>query len=547
MGSKIKTWAILSLIKKKLICEELYMNRDIEKYCSDCDYQGTTLYYYKRHISSKTHIKVIQNKTLYNKIHNNIQISNLNIQNYHRIIEFNDNGLKHYNDLIHENLQNKNIKLIEPLQLFFDNDKIVTSTLNKNKLTNASCPWCLEYVCINNLIKNENIDVPKMSLNNCLEHMKTCTHKTDHKIITKNLALALTHTLKIISDNAQNFKIIANDYELIKKQNDELMQLKNKFDKLKTKYDDLKKENNRLHVVEGKYDVLLKMSTSNNNNSTDNVHYTINGNNANVTNINLMTYIDNHCKDAIPIDAIDNNRKIIENKYKDYIKVITNNSQTEVLNDKDIIVSKTSTASKEINTTKNYVLQKMFVEEYNNNKNAYHVFIADFLIKFHKKQETSKQPIWNTDSSRYSYIIKTLPDDWIKDKQGVVLLDKCVNPFLDHIDELLREYSTYLEKRITTIQIEFMEQTKKRYITKYKNKNLNKYDFMSMDDCLNCNEDMLDFSASRILGKKVLYINSSIRDIIELLACINKEGFGKKVIKEITPHFTIDKTKLIIN
>lgn len=523
------------------------MSHNIENYCPDCDYRGATSYYYKRHVASKTHIKMIQHKTLYVKIHNNTLISNLNIQNICGINEFNNNKLKHYNDWVHENSPNKNIKLLEPLQLFLNDDKIVPLALNKNKPTDASCPWCLEYICINNLIKNENIDVPKMSLDNCLEHMKTCTHKTNHKIITKNLALALTHALKIISDTTENFKILANDYELIKKQNDEFTQLKTKFDNLKTKYNNLKKENTKLSVIEGKYEVLLKMSTP--NNATDNIRYTINGNgnnNTNITNINLMTYIDNHCKDAIPIDAIDNNRKIIENKYKDYIKAITNET-IQIPNNTDTVTEPTLIIPKEINTPKNYVLQKMFIKEYKNNKTAYHVFIADFLIKFHKKQESSKQPIWNTDSSRYSYIIKTLPDDWIKDKQGVVLLDKCVNPFLDHIDELLREYSAYLKKIITTIQIEFMEQTKKKYISKYKNKKLNKYDFTSMDDCIICNEYWGDFSANRDLGEKVKYNDSLIITIVELLACINKEGFGKRVIKEVTPHFTIDKTKLINN
>lgn len=529
----------------------MYMNHQNNKYCQDCNYDALTIYHYRRHISSKLHRSMIQYNATYSKIHNGTQISSLNVQNIQGIYKLNNNELKDYNDWLNANFDDKkNFKLIEPIfQGNLEKTLVNPASLNKNKLANASCPWCFEYVCTNNLIKNENIDVPKMTLDNCLEHMKTCTHKTNHKIITKNLALALTHALKIISDTTENFKILANDYELIKKQNDEFTQLKTKFDNLKTKYNNLKKENTKLSVIEGKYEVLLKMSTP--NNATDNIRYTVNGNgngnnNTNITNINLMTYIDNHCKDAIPIDAIDNNRKIIENKYKDYIKAITNET-IQIPNNTDTVTEPTLIIPKEINTPKNYVLQKMFIKEYKNNKTAYHVFIADFLIKFHKKQESSKQPIWNTDSSRYSYIIKTLPDDWIKDKQGVVLLDKCVNPFLDHIDELLREYSAYLKKIITTIQIEFMEQTKKKYISKYKNKKLNKYDFTSMDDCIICNEYWGDFSANRDLGEKVKYNDSLIITIVELLACINKEGFGKRVIKEVTPHFTIDKTKLINN
>ena len=397
-------------------------NSNSNKYCPDCNYEGSTIYHYNRHIVSKTHINIVQYKTMYLKIKSNSDIVNLNMENINNINKINNNQIKYYNDWFDAHLKNPNVKQLDPMIKM--NNGIFTNSLKltKTKISNTVCPWCLEYNYINNLIKkesdendenNENAsnEITKMTLNNCLEHMKVCAHKKDHKAITKNLSVVLANSLKTISDMTENFKILTTNYNLIAKENKELIDYKArfydfqaKFDTLKTKYNDLKKEkNNKLFSMEEKYEELLKIANFKSTN--ENVHYTINaGNNA---NINLMSYFDNHCKEAVPIDAVGNNIKIIEHKYRmDYmepkIEVVENNETiiNEVLDNQDKIPDIMPILPQEIDTTTNFVLHKMFVKGYLNDKNSYHIFIADFLIKYHKKQEPNKQPIWNTDSSR---------------------------------------------------------------------------------------------------------------------------------------------------
>lgn len=190
------------------------------------------------------------------------------------------------------------------------------------------------------------------------------------------------------------------------------------------------------------------------------------------------------------------------------------------------------------------ILPKMFLDGYIDDKNSYDTFIGDILIKYHKKEDISKQSIWNTDTSRWSYIVKVLPDEWIKDKNGIVMLDKCIKPLLNYITDLMKKYDKYLTKKIEDIQEEFMKETKNAYIRKYKNKHLNRYDFTSIDSCLNCNEELLNFSANKNLGKSILNVSTQQATLAEMLECINKDNFSKKIIKKITPYFTSDRLKL---
>jgi len=562
-----------------------------KNFCSDCNFQGASPYYYKRHIETKLHFNTIQYKTSCAKIYNKFSIVNLNIQNAKYIKEQRCNEvLTDCINWLKFSLRDKNIKTIKLMISL--NDICVPIQNNfiipfKSKSENIMCPWCFEYNSINNLVKNINIETPKMTVNSCSEHMKTCSNKINHKNITKNFMLTLNQSLQTILDMTENFKILSNNYERIQKQNDEYRIMEEKFNKLKTKHANLKKI------------------------QSENIHHTTINNNG---TINFMTYITNHCKDAIAIDAVDNNRRIIENKFvMDYImpkmeitkkEICKNNMEIveENLNneenedneeiDNDVTIEEVKEITKDsndseigsfsmvpsssesplaifaslnspsfgkeycdklarilavvknIDTSKNFVLQKMFIRAYSNNKNNYHMFIGDCLIKFYKKLETSERPIWSTDSSRFSYIIKTIQDDWIKDKNGIVLIEKCVKPFLEHIRELLEEYEEYLDNEINELREQFMNEAKQRYISKYKNKRMDRYDFTLFEDCISSNDELLDFSSARILEDKLRPIYSLKNNLVELFHCIDKEIFYKKVIKEITPHFTFDKIKL---
>ena len=60
-----------------------------------------------------------------------------------------------------------------------------------------------------------------------------------------------------------------------------------------------------------------------------------------------------------------------------------------------------------------------------------------------------KQPIWNTDCSRFNYVIKTALDKWDEDKAGIKFTEYVIKPVLDYVSDLLYTYRTqYLAKEL---------------------------------------------------------------------------------------------------
>jgi hypothetical protein len=519
-------------------------------YCLDCDYVSPTSYHYNRHIMTNLHKKKLEYRMLYGTMHHNTCLCNHNIKNLIALNKLNNVEFKNYNDWININLQADDVEEIKFLSFANNNFNTILSDssplIMKNKLNPIACPWCQEYYCIKGLLDNNNIDTLKILPNDCAEHMKSCEHKLHHEIIEKNLSASFTQALEIIAVMVENFKVMSKNYDALKKQNEEALQIKNNFDKLEIKFQKLKdqcktlqEENTRLKYIEARYDELQKINTiKQNKNDTEKIHYTINSN-GNNANINLMTYICNHCKDALPIDSIDN-RKMIEHKYiMDYIepkKIEEDNNATKE-------VDVTQQIPKEINMN-NFELEKMLIRGYNNNNNAYYKFIADFIIKFHKNPDTSKQPMWSTDITRYSYIIKTLKNGWVKDKNGIQVMDKCIKPLIQAVSGLLNAYIEYLDKKTLTLKKEFKEQTKNHCVTVKKGKDLNKYNFKSYASCVTYNETN-NYVANTKMEKSLSVINLEVVNLLNLLRCIADDKFTNKVIKVITPHFAVDKCKLM--
>jgi hypothetical protein len=538
-------------------------------YCSLCNYQGDTNTHFKRHLTSKKHTKISQRKQLYGIMRNNLYVGELNLQNIRNLDKFNNDCFKNHNIWMHDNLHDMNIKMLQPISLGGDNIKKIlddpATTEDYEVPKNTMCPWCVEYNNIENYLKNGNKTLIKMPIDDCIEHMKICPYKINHNNIEKNLTLTLQQTLKIISDMNENFKILSTNYDLLKRQNEELLKTNNtleqansvitnvtdKINKLKNKYKTLKETNDNkidelLKDKQTKYDELFKASLLKNcqENSGKKVNLTINGG---TNNINLLTYIGDNCKNAEPINAIDNNRKMAMNKLliskgiTESPQITELSSSTETTTTQSIKSTQPRSKIPDINDS---TFPKMFIEGYEDNENSYHVFVADILIKYFKKDDISKQPMWSTDTSRCSYIIKILPDDWVKDKSGVTLLDKCIKPFIEYIDDVIRKYSESLDTEEIKIQNKFMEETKKAYIKKFKGKNPERFNFKCIESCMICNEELYNFAANKSLGLDIKNINTQQTRLGEILVCINKEGFSKKVIKEITPYFTSDRLKL---
>ncbi len=92
-----------------------------------------------------------------------------------------------------------------------------------------------------------------------------------------------------------------------------------------------------------------------------------------------------------------------------------------------------------------YNLQKMFIRDYSNN--IFIPNIAKSILKIINHEQQDKQPIYNTDSSRYNYVVKTTTELWNEDKSGIKFTDYIIRPLLRYIRELNEDYiDNVLEK-----------------------------------------------------------------------------------------------------
>ena len=71
-------------------------------------------------------------------------------------------------------------------------------------------------------------------------------------------------------------------------------------------------------------------------------------------------------------------------------------------------------------------------------------YLGNIIVKSYKKNDPSQQSIWNSDTSRLTYVIRELFNnqkiDWMVDKKGVKTKNYIIQPLLKHIDVLLRRY-----------------------------------------------------------------------------------------------------------
>ena len=87
-----------------------------------------------------------------------------------------------------------------------------------------------------------------------------------------------------------------------------------------------------------------------------------------------------------------------------------------------------------------------FVENliYEHNNNKLYIYISDFIIKTYKKDDPSTQSLWNSDTSRLTYLIREIITnnkvDWKIDKKGIKTTKFIIDPILEYIDEQVRMY-----------------------------------------------------------------------------------------------------------
>jgi len=126
-------------------------------------------------------------------------------------------------------------------------------------------------------------------------------------------------------------------------------------------------------------------------------------------------------------------------------------------------------------------------------------YLGDVIVKLYKKEDPSEQSIWNTDTHRFTYMLKKLihteKSAWMIYKKGVDMIDNIVTPITDDIRKLA---------------------------IKYRDEN-------NFDNCE---------------GDKVILINSIF---VELVADIDNKKVQNEILKYTSSHFFMKDKKAIKN
>ncbi|CAH6421363.1 Hypothetical protein KVN_LOCUS238 [uncultured virus] len=75
-------------------------------------------------------------------------------------------------------------------------------------------------------------------------------------------------------------------------------------------------------------------------------------------------------------------------------------------------------------------------------------YLGNILIEAYKKEDSSKQSLWNTDSNRLTYLIKELMNNkskWSIDKNGIKTSLNIINPLLTYLVPIIKQYINDLE------------------------------------------------------------------------------------------------------
>lgn len=107
--------------------------------------------------------------------------------------------------------------------------------------------------------------------------------------------------------------------------------------------------------------------------------------------------------------------------------------------------------------------KEKFVEKllYKHRENILVDYLSRIIVRHYKKKDPSQQSIFNSDTTRLTYIVRELFSnkkiDWRVDKKGIKTTNYVIKPLLKHIDELIREYidqkTTIDRKTVTTEQL----------------------------------------------------------------------------------------------
>lgn len=192
--------------------------------------------------------------------------------------------------------------------------------------------------------------------------------------------------------------------------------------------------------------------------------------------VSTMNYITKHFNDAPPVKLLDGN------KLDGFIEYNGNTDKS---------------------------IQQVMIHYFE--KKKLHQLLGDLIIKEYKKEDPDIQSVWSSDVARLTFIVRQVVGDtkknkWIVDKNGIDLTKLLIEPLVNKVIELLREYVVECHNYIKTANnsiddIEIMEKLKYmqkantvvmeiklkilsteilKYIAPHFNLGINKFDFDSI-------------------------------------------------------------------
>jgi len=109
-----------------------------------------------------------------------------------------------------------------------------------------------------------------------------------------------------------------------------------------------------------------------------------------------------------------------------------------------------------------YSLQINMIKDYS--KNLFIPNIAKTILSIVNNKDTEKQPIYNTDCSRYNYVIKITSNNWDEDKSGIKFTDYVIRPLLKYIRDLNEEYIENILEKVDMYRQNYYENEKLVYL-----------------------------------------------------------------------------------
>ncbi len=198
-------------------------------------------------------------------------------------------------------------------------------------------------------------------------------------------------------------------------------------------------------------DISTKSSKIKNNNKINNNK--INNNEIKIKLDKLNTNI-NNINDKID-DKINDVKEEIHNSKKEVVTVVNKaiNKASSLIkylmeNHRSVPPLKKITRNQCISTLRldyncpeknnDYTLQQIFIRDHH--RNLFIPNIAKSILKMINYNNKETQPIYNTDSTRYNYVVKVTTDIWNEDKSGIKFTDYIIRPLLRYVRDLVEEY-----------------------------------------------------------------------------------------------------------